>query len=381
MSSKTEKGIIVLGGHVQGLGIVRTFGKYGLPVTLIDNTVYNIARHSKYCSEFHCVKDQSVLDFLIQLSQNPKYSDWIVFPTNDYHVNLLSKNRDELGQKLIISTPSWSTVHFCYNKKETYQIAKKLNIPIPDTWTPDSFEHLPVHEVSFPCIIKPAIMHEFYRKTKRKVMLCRNEKELRQNYLHAIEILPKEEVIIQNIIPGDGSCQYSACFLFLNQKTHSVLTARRLRQHPIDFGNATTYAETIKCQEIVVYGEKILREIQYEGICEVEFKYDPSGKSYKLLEINPRTWKWHILAEKSGVPLLRNLYYYLRGENLIEAKDQKDASFIHRTTDLPVQLKLLLKGIIPKTNKINLQHAVWDPKDILPSIFELLYLPILKFIR
>ena len=44
-----KKGVIVLGGHVQGLGIIRIFGKNNIPCVLLDSTGINIARHSKYC--------------------------------------------------------------------------------------------------------------------------------------------------------------------------------------------------------------------------------------------------------------------------------------------------------------------------------------------
>ncbi len=48
-----KKGVIVLGGHVQGLGIIRIFGKNNISCILLDNTKINIARHSKYCNAFY----------------------------------------------------------------------------------------------------------------------------------------------------------------------------------------------------------------------------------------------------------------------------------------------------------------------------------------
>ena len=46
------KGAVVIGGHVQGLGIVRMLGSKKIPVVLMDTTGYNITRFSKYCSIF-----------------------------------------------------------------------------------------------------------------------------------------------------------------------------------------------------------------------------------------------------------------------------------------------------------------------------------------
>ena len=123
--------------------------------------------------------------------------------------------------------------------------------------------------------------------------------ELKENYNKAIEIIPNNEVIIQDIIPGSSEHQYSVCFMFDGEKPLVTLSARRARQHPPDFGNATTYAVTIEIPEIIKFGIEILKKVHYIGVCEVEFKFDSRDNNFKFLEVNPRTWKWHSIAEIS----------------------------------------------------------------------------------
>ena len=57
-------------------------------------------------------------------------------------------------------------------------------------------------------------MHKFYKDTKKKVFLCKNREELLENYIKALKIIPPNEIIIQEVIPGDLNSQYSACFFF-----------------------------------------------------------------------------------------------------------------------------------------------------------------------
>ncbi|MBE0676653.1 MAG: hypothetical protein IH591_18505, partial [Bacteroidales bacterium] len=57
-------GAIVLGGHVQALGIVRIVGMRGIPVIVIDGTGRCIARRSKYCRAFYRVRNEDLLEFL-----------------------------------------------------------------------------------------------------------------------------------------------------------------------------------------------------------------------------------------------------------------------------------------------------------------------------
>jgi len=370
-----KPGIIVLGGRVQGLGILRILGESGVTGILIDNTQINISRHSKYCRKFYRVEDNNLLEFLSSLGKKKKYFNWLIFPTNDYHVKILSTNKKHLEEYFRISTDYWISVEKCYDKRQTYELATKLNIPIPLTWMPNSLEKIPFDEINYPCIIKPAVMHTFYKKFKRKVFLCRDKNELIKNYNRAFNIIPSEEIIIQDIVPGNSNHQYSACFLFFNNMPVITLTAQRARQHPINFGNATTYAETVDYPELMKFGKMLLKEIKYNGLCEVEFKYDSRDNQLKLLEINPRTWKWHSIAKKARKPFLETLYNLTFNQEIpLEVKPQM-ASFRHFTTDIPVMLKLLLRGQLPKTYKQNIQLAVWDKNDIMPSIFELLYLP------
>ncbi|MBN2396272.1 MAG: hypothetical protein JXC36_07410 [Candidatus Atribacteria bacterium] len=371
----STKGIIVLGGHIQALGIVRILGRHGINALVIDNTTKNIARHSKYCIAFIKSADAEIITLLLKLGVDKKYAGWIIFPTNDYHVKLLSINKPELEKYFIVSTDKWDVVNTFYNKCNAYKLAQEINIPFPKTWYPSSEQDISPDELTFPCIVKPAVMHEFYRKVRKKVFLCRNYNELLNNYRKALKIIPAEEIIIQEIIPGSGVNQYSACFLFLNGKSFVSLTACRMRQHPIDFGNATTYAEVVEVPEILVYAEKLLGTAKYNGLCEVEFKRDIRDGVFKFLEVNTRTWKWHAIANKAGTPFLKSYYDMLNGKTINSVKGFTKASFLHVLTDIPVRLQLLLKGHKHWNRKIKpCENAVYAHDDMKPWLYEKLYL-------
>lgn len=377
-----KSGIIILGGHVQALGIVRAYGRMGLQTVIIDKTARNISRHSKYCTKDYVVNDENLLQFLIDIGKESKYHNWIIFPTNDFHVKILSQNKKKLEEYFKITTDQWSVIKLFYNKKETYNLAQQLDIPIAHTFFPKNESDLLHIYPVYPCIIKPAVMHDFYRQVKQKVFVCSNFAELKQNYKRACTLIPADEIIVQDIIIGPSRNQYSACYLFINGKPYVSLTATRMRQHPLDFGNATTYAETVEEPLLKEYAEKLLKATDYNGLCEVEFKKDETDGKFKFLEVNTRTWKWHAIAEKAGTPFLETYYQYLIGNQINPAIGQKSASFRHALTDIPIQIKLLLKGynyfLRKKYNPVN---AVWSSVDIKPWIFEKIYLPYLIFKR
>ena len=383
MKSKENLGVIIVGGHVQGLGIIRIYGQHGIPVVLLDDTSYNLGRFSRYCSKFFKYEKHDLLAFLIHLSKkHTTLKNWLIVPTKDYHVKVLSQNRKSLSKFYKISTDDWSSISVCYNKILTYKKAQELNILIPNTIFPASKANVVALELTYPCIIKPAIMHEFYDKFKKKVFVCHSKDELIQNYDKAIQIIPENQIIIQEIIMGTCENQYSACYLFLNNSVVSTLTARRKRQHPLDFGNATTFAEIVENPVLLNAGMKLLASIGYNGICEVEFKRSSVDDKFYFLEINPRSWKWHTIAQKGNINFLINLYNY-HYEKPFVRDNEPDYSICwqHLITDIPTILKQLVKGQYKKSSCKRKQHAVFCRRDFWPGLIEIILLPILIFKR
>jgi predicted ATP-grasp superfamily ATP-dependent carboligase len=364
-------GIIVIGGHVQGLNIIRIFGEKGIPCILADKNFINIAKHSKYCKKFFHSKSE-ILSTLVGLDS--EYENWIIFPTNDEDVHTLSINKERLEKRFVVSTNDFNTIRWFYNKRKTYELAKKINIPFPRTWMPDSIEELYELDITFPCIIKPAIMHSFYKQSKKKVFLCRNKIELELYYKKAIAIIPVEEIIIQEVIPYSPDILYSVGILYNKDKAEVSLVARRKRQHPIKFGNATTYAELVQNEKLLDYSKRILNKVEYAGLCEVEFIYDIRDGEYKFLEVNPRTWKWHGIAKKSNHDLLLKYYSLLTNHNFNHNKKKYKVAFKHIITDFPTVLNMIFKGLYKRPKKFDIQYAVFDKHDIKPFLFEFIYL-------
>ena len=128
-----------------------------------------------------------------------------------------------------------------------------------------------------PLALKPAVKENFFYATGAKAWRAETPDQLIDLFRKALRQIRPEEILIQEIIPGDGEQQYSYCAFFRGGKAHSTLVARRMRQHPREFGRAATYVETIEHPEIEGLSERFLRAIDYYGLVEVEFKQDPRG--------------------------------------------------------------------------------------------------------
>ena len=390
---KNPPGVIVIGDHVQALGIIRSLGRRGIPVYLLHDKNLCIGRFSRYTKRYMKTPDASneseFIDFMINLAKNEQVRDWVLIPTNDAWVYVLSKHKKTLEEYYNVSTPSWDIVKFAYDKKLTYSIAEKNGILIPKTIYPKNLEELNemLSNIIFPVIIKPAIMHHFYKKIKKKVIKVNSKEELVKAYIKVSSLIDSSEIMIQEIIPGGPDNLYSFCSFFKHGRLYGMLIGRRYRQRPMDFGKASTFVESTYVPELVEYGTRLLEAMNYYGLSEIEFKKDPRDNKFKLLEMNARTWLWHSLATRCGVDFPYLLYKDMDGKEITPVTSfRKNIKWIHIYTDLGVMAKEALKGNMKLRDYISTlrgekEFAVLSLEDPLPFIAETLTLPYLWITR
>src|ERR1700747_513970 len=79
-------GAVVIGGDYQGLGIVRSLGKMGVPVCVIDDE-HSISRFSRYATHSFRVADlrhdERTVDTLLDIGSRLGLHGWVLFPTRD----------------------------------------------------------------------------------------------------------------------------------------------------------------------------------------------------------------------------------------------------------------------------------------------------------
>jgi len=389
-------GALVIGGHVQGLGLVRALGENDIPVYVLDETKYNIARFSKYCEKFLKIPEEiydsekKYVEFFSDLVKKEEISDWVVFPTDDRDVKFLSKNKEEFSEFLKITTPDWSITKKCYDKKLTYKIADEIGIPIPKTEFPKDRTDLEKidEEFEYPIILKPAVMHEFREKTGKKVWKIDNFSELKEKYHEALEFLDFEDIIVQEIIPGEPENLFSYGSFFKKEKEIGYVVGKRKRQIPMDFGDASTFVEAVDNQEVRELGQKLLSHIDYRGMSEVEFKRDPRDGEYKLLEINPRSWKWHSIAPAMGVNLPFSLFEYMNNRDIPHQSqtNTENISWFDFYTDIYIAFKEVLNGRLKFFEYVNMlkskrTFSVLQKEDLKPFLYETIFLPYLYMSR
>src|SRR5512133_1181995 len=132
-----QVGAVVLGGDYQGLGIVRSLGRRGIPVCVVDDEP-SVARHSRFAASALRVPrlrdDDDVVECLLDLGKRARLKGWVLYPTRDEIVAAISRRRDELEPYFRVPTPAWESVHWASDKRLTYELANELGLAHPRTW-------------------------------------------------------------------------------------------------------------------------------------------------------------------------------------------------------------------------------------------------------
>jgi D-aspartate ligase len=386
-AARRRVGAVVVGGDYQGLGIVRSLGRFGVPICVVDDEL-SIARFSRYTTTAVRVRrlrsDEDLLETLGSAQSRFGIDGWLLFPTRDETVAAISRNRDVLTKRFRVPTPSWDTVRWACDKRNTYRLAEELGIPIPRTWFLEGNGIPP--DLVYPVVLKPAIKEHFLYATKTKAWRADSEADLRARLAEARRIVPVEEVMLQELIPGDGRHQFAFCSFFSGGRSLGRMTVRRARQHPPLFGRSSTFVETIDLPELQELSERFLRRIDYYGLVEVEYKLDARTGQHKLLDVNARTWGYHSIGPRAGVDFVRQLYLDQVGEAVEQQAATTGITWIRLSTDVPTGFLEVVRGRMKPTDyvaslrQVNTE-SVFSADDWSPGVAEMALIPYLAMRR
>jgi predicted ATP-grasp superfamily ATP-dependent carboligase len=271
-------------------------------------------------------------------------------------------------------------MQWVWDKRNTYRLADELGIPTPRTWYvqhADELAHIPIDP---PVALKPAISRHLVHKAK--AWRADTRSELRELFERAVKQVRPGEVMVQDLIPGDGRQQFSYCAFFKDGHALGSMVVRRNRQHPPEFGRASTLVETIELPILEVLSQRFLRAIDYYGLVELEYKLDPRDGQYKLLDVNGRTWGYHTLGAEAGVDFPYLLFADQIGDPMEACRGRVGASWIRLITDVPTGVLEILRGRQDWRAYVRSlfgghMESVFSREDLLPGLVELVLIPYL----
>jgi predicted ATP-grasp superfamily ATP-dependent carboligase len=372
----TPPGAIVIGDGTQALGVVRSLGRRGIPV-YIAGSARATPRFSRYARRAPVWHDDAAeahqLEYLFNLLVRYKLDGWALIPTVDEVAAVISRNRQTLMRRFTITVPSWDVLQRAYDKRLAYELAAQLGVDHPWTVCPRGRSDVVALDCVYPVILKPAHKEQVNRLTYFKAWKVTDRHELLARYDEAAAVVPPDQIMVQEYIPGGAGTHYAYGALCLDGRVIASATARGDRLYPMEFSRYSTHSETIELPAIEEAGRRFFAALRYTGLIEIDFKHDRRSGSYKLLDVNVRAWGWSPLARRAGVDFPYLLWRLICGDTPPEARARPGVRWVRLSRDLPLAALEIWRGNLTTASYLRslrapIEFAIFAPDDPVPAL-------------
>jgi len=370
-------GALVLGGSHGALAVVRSLGRHGVPVWFVsdDNVLARLSRFATKGISWPGPNAAGAADFLLELGRRHCLEGWVLVPCADEEARLISQNHAALSRMFRVRTLPWESMRWAYDKHRMNERAAALGIYLPRSVVVADRQDLVNAELRFPVILKPAVKHHGNAFTLAKAWRADDRAALIARYDAAAALVGADAVVVQELIPGRGASQLSYAGLWDRGRPFAALTARRSRQYPIDFGYTSTFVETIARPDVEDAACRFLDSLGYDGLVEVEFKYDARDGHLKLLDVNARAWTWIALGFRAGVDFPHLFWRLAMGEAPASARGAPGVGWMHVSRDVVAACQEMAAGHLAPRDYLAswrgpLQVAAFAADDPLPGILD-----------
>ena len=124
-------GAVVVGAHVNGLGVIRALAARGIRIASISTRPFDVAHHSRWVSERHALPElHQRRESLVELLEHNarRWDGWGVFPTNDDALTALAQHHERLSRFYRLPLQPWETVADVVDKDRMHALAQRAGI-------------------------------------------------------------------------------------------------------------------------------------------------------------------------------------------------------------------------------------------------------------
>ena len=290
----------------QAMPVLRGLSKIGCSVTTICNSKLDVGYSSKYSHKKLIVKENdnsdSVENFVDAEIMKQKY--YVVIPLSDKMTFFLSKNWDKYSKVIKSPIPNFETFLNAYDKQNTMDICQKMNIPCTRTrFLDESVDDFIIRNGGFPIAVKP-------RSSCGSIGFKRinNKKEL-DAFLKDVNI---DDYVFQEFVEQDGKQFNVHAFFDNNNEASFIVPMEKCRWFPVD-GGSSCFARTVNDDKLIEQCLKLLKAINWRGVCEIELIEDKKSGEKKVMEINGRPSACIKICELAGINVSKSMIEYAIG--------------------------------------------------------------------
>jgi D-aspartate ligase len=296
--------IVLECSYVNGLSAIRSLARIGAAVVALDHRRTALGLRSRLATAAVCPPPQEREQFSQFLADvcDALGRPAVAFPTHDDY--LVAVNAAPHTLLLPFGPPA--LIEQIQSKRYQYDAAERAGVPLPATFHPASERQAreAAGRIRYPAVMKPALGSGFKQRYQRPLIEAADAAQLLDAYRLGEPFAP----MFQELIPGGDDCLWTVgSYLDRGGTALGLFCGRKLLQAPAGVGTCRV-GEAVWDDAAVDGALRLLRELGFHGISQVEYKRDPRDGSLRLMEVNARLWQWHSLAADCGVDLAAIAY-------------------------------------------------------------------------
>lgn len=326
---------MVIGGTLNGLGVVRSLARGGMPVYLLETTRNCAAGWSRHCTYVHvdALEGPELTEALVALGTRLGVRPVLIL-TSDQSVNWVSAHREDIEPLYRISLPADDIVRALADKTLFQELAEREGFPVPRAACVTSradIEHLAA--LTPPLILKPADKTLVLSGLVERVVQAATIGEAQRACAEMLTCAPR--IIVQEWIDGPDSEIFFTLFSCDSEgRLLGLFPGRKLLCSPPAIGStAVCIAAPEMAEELAATTLEFIARLGYRGLGSLEFKRD--ARSGRCLIIEPtvgRTDWQEEIATLCGVNLALLTYHAEVGENSQAPSDTHETSLAWRAS-------------------------------------------------
>jgi predicted ATP-grasp superfamily ATP-dependent carboligase len=356
--------VVVVGGSVAGLGVVRSLSGTRAPVMVLDTSRLNAALWSRHC-EGRVIAHLSGRQLIDELkAEGSRFAQRpLLVLTQDASVEAVSRWRDDLQPYYRFLLPPPDIVEIFNDKAEFHDFAMREKFSVPESVVVRCTDDLVrIEALQLPVIVKPARKTDLHESGLDRAARFDRLEDATAHCMALMKL--KASAIVQQWVDGpDNQIFFCLFFCDLSGQPLRFFTGRKLSAYPAGVGStATCIAAPEAHAELKALTVRLTSMTRYAGIGGLEFKRDAKTGEFIIIEptVGRTDWQEEI-ATLSGVNIPAAAWMHAMGRS-IEPAETAAIGSAWRTS-----LKHRSPSALRKAN-LRIVDGYWRADDPIPGL-------------
>jgi predicted ATP-grasp superfamily ATP-dependent carboligase len=305
--------------HHGTLGAARSLGRVGVPVyAMVEDRVTPtaVSRYVRRCFVEHTTGLEARTALLTKIKSIGERigRPSVAVATDDETAVLLAEYASELSQWFLLPKVDSELPRQLACKRDLNELCRSHGVATPAAEFITSQERIDEYARTgtFPVVAKcvePFV--RLQRRALRDPVLVHSGRELREL---SGEWGDEPSVLIQEYLPP-AVCQDWIVHSYVGGGAESsvMFTGVKYRSWPA-FAGPTSYARAVRNDRLSDLATGFCRSVGYQGLIDMDWRYDERDDTYKLLDCNPRLGaQFRLFETDAGIDLVRALHLDMTG--------------------------------------------------------------------